>query len=145
MTTITDDAGVVALRTIGPTLIELPFNVPAGTTPWAASIWPAGDGWGRQLWAYDPARRGWTIPSSCTHGTIIELATATVATRRQPARTRAAWYAVAIAHDHHWLICTSPFPTAVDAADHSRHLTDHHRRHIIERYRTNAPPDSGQQ
>ena len=136
MNSSNDDAGVVALRTIGSTLIELPFTPAAGTTPWAASIWPAGDGWGRQLWDYDHARRGWTIPPSCTHGTIIELATATAATRRERARTHTAWYAVAIAHDHHWLICTSPFPTLTGAADHARHLTDHHRRHIIERYRT---------
>ena len=39
----TTTIGVVALRTIGPTLIELPFTVAPGTTPWAASIWPAGD------------------------------------------------------------------------------------------------------
>ena len=87
---------------------------------------------------YDPARRGWTIPPSCTYGTIIELGAATAATRRQPARTHTAWYAVAIAHDLHWLICTSPFTTPAEAADHARHVTDHHRRHIVERYRADG-------
>jgi hypothetical protein len=133
-----DDAGVVALRTIGPILIELPFTPAPGTTPWAASIWPAGDGWGRQLWLYDTVTRGWTIPPSCTHGTIVELGTAIAPTRRQPARTHTAWYAVAIAHDLHWLICTSPFTTPAEAAVHARHVTDHHRRHIVERYRTDT-------
>ena len=48
-------SSIVALRTIGPVLIELPFTVVGDERPWAASIWPAaGGGWGRQLWTYDP-------------------------------------------------------------------------------------------
>jgi hypothetical protein len=133
----TPDPGFVALRTIGATLTELPFTVAAGTTPWAASIWPAANetGWGRELWRYDPTRRGWTIPPSCAHATIIELATATPATRRQPARTHTAWYGVAIAHDQHWLVSVGPFTHPADAAHHARQLTDQHRRNIVDRYR----------
>ncbi|MFT3851967.1 MAG: hypothetical protein QM733_04410 [Ilumatobacteraceae bacterium] len=68
-----DPPPIVALRTIGAVLIELPFAVEPIEQPWAASIWPApGGGWGRELWTYDPRRRGWIIPSSCHHGTIVE-------------------------------------------------------------------------
>jgi hypothetical protein len=128
---------IVALRTIGPVLIELPFAVPPGTAPWSASIWPAADGssgWGRELWRYDPARHGWTIPPSCAYGTVVEFAAATAARRRQPARTVTAWYAVALAHDHHWLICsTAGYRHPQLAHDHARHLIDRHRHTIIER------------
>jgi hypothetical protein len=88
--TTTPTIGVVALRTIGAVLVELPFIPAAGTYTWAASIWPAADhpvGWGRQVWSYDPTRRGWIIPPSCTHGTVIELGAATTPRRRHPART----------------------------------------------------------
>ena len=138
MTETAEPAGVVALRTVGPVLIELPITIPPDQRPWAAAIWPAADatGWGRELWAYDPTRRGWTIPPSCTHGTIIEIGAATIERRRRPARTTTTWYAVAIAHDHHWLICTSPFPNPADAHHHARQLTDRYRLGIVERYRT---------
>jgi len=108
-----DDAGVIALRTSGSTLIELPFRVGPDQYPWAACTWPAigpGNGWARELWRYDQTRRGWRIPASCTHGTVIELGAATIATRRRPARTVIAWYGVALTHDQHWLGCTNPFP-----------------------------------
>jgi hypothetical protein len=141
--TATDPAGgVVALRTIGPVLIELPITVPPNHRPWAASIWPAPDhtGWGREVWAYDPARRGWTIPVSCTHGTVVEIGVATIPTRRRPALTHRAWYAVALAHDHHWLVCTTPFPGPADAHTHARQLTDRHRLAVTDRYRPSQPP-----
>lgn len=133
-----DDVGVVALRTTGSTLIELPFQVDAGQYPWAASTWPdpgPGSRWARELWRYDPTRRGWTIPPSCTHGTVIELGAATTATRRRPARTVTAWYGVALAHDQHWLVCTNPFPHPADAYRHACGITDRYRHTVIERHR----------
>ena len=132
--------GVVALRTNGPVLIALPITIPTGLRPWTASIWPAADGagWGRELWAYDPMRRGWIIPPSCTHGTVIEIGAATNPTRRQPARTHTAWYAVAIAHDQHWLVCSDGFPDPASAHHHAIAITDRYRHGIIERYRTHG-------
>ena len=135
--TATTPTGVVALRTIGPLLIELPFPVPAGLRVWAASIWPdpaSPPGWGRQLWRYDQDRRGWVIPANCTHGAVVELGAATHARRRRPARTQIAWYSVALAHDHQWLVCTTPFTNPADAQRHATQLTDHHRQAVIARY-----------
>ena len=135
--TTTPTNGVVALRTIGAVLVELPFTPAAGTYTWAASIWPAAGhpaGWGRQVWNYDPTRRGWIIPPSCTHGTVIELGAATTPRRRHPARTLTAWYGVALAHDHQWLVCTTPFDNPATAQHHATQLTDHHRHAVVERY-----------
>jgi len=98
---------------------------------------------GRQVWNYDPTRRGWIIPPSCTHGTVIELGAATTPHRRHPARTLTAWYSVALAHDHQWLICTTPFDNPATAHHHATQLTDHHRHAVVERYcgpRPEAPP-----
>jgi hypothetical protein len=133
-----DAAGVIALRTTGSTLIELPFHVGHGQYPWAASTWPdpgPGNGWARELWRYDHARRGWTIPASCTHGTVIELGAATNPTRRRPTRTVIAWYSVALAHDQHWLVCTNPFLNPADAYRHACGITDRYRAAVIERHR----------
>ena len=47
-------------------------------------------GWGPQLWNYDHDRRGWIIPTNCTHGTVIELGAATHARGRRPAGTQIA-------------------------------------------------------
>lgn len=135
-----EQVGIVALRTVGPVLIELPIVIPANCQAWVASIWPAAGapGWGRELWIYDSPRRGWTIPASCTHGTVLEVGAATIERRQCPARTHSAWYAVAIAHDHHWLICTSRFQNPGVAHQHARHLTDRYRHGIVERYRSHA-------
>ena len=138
MTATSPKAGVVALRTIGSLLVELPFTVERGLYPWAASLWPAPGrppGWGRELWTYDPVRRGWIIPTGCTHGTVIELGAAHPPHRRRrstPAHT--AWYSVALAHDQHWLVCSAPFTNPANAHHHARSLTDQYRQAAIERY-----------
>ena len=95
---------------------------------WVASIWPSPDlaGWGHELWRHDPIRRGWIIPASCTHGTIVEVGT--TIERRRRRRTHTAWYAIAIAHDQHWLMCTNPYPGPGEAHQHARQLTDCYRR-----------------
>ena len=138
---MTTNHEVVALRTVGPVLIELPTAIPAGHRAWVASIWPSPDlaGWGRELWRHDPVRRGWIIPASCTHGTIVEVG-ATIERRRRR-RTHTAWYAIAIAHDQHWLICTNPYPGPGEAHQHARQLTDCYRRGIIEQHRTSTTPE----
>lgn len=137
MTGTAQTSRVVALRTVGQTLVEFPFVVVAGATPWAASIWPdpgAAGGWGREIWTYDRIRRGWTIPPSCTYGTVVELGAAPRSRRRRRTGTHAAWYGVALVHDLHWLICTTPFSHPNDAHAHSRRLLDGHRHGVIARY-----------
>jgi len=40
----------------------------------------------------------------------------------------------ALAHDHQWLVCTTPFTNPAAAQHHATQLTDHHRQAVIERY-----------
>jgi hypothetical protein len=68
----------------------------AHPSPWGpSSIWPAaGERWGRELWPYDRARRGWIVPPSRTYGTVLELGVTILSSAAAPARTHSVWYGV---------------------------------------------------
>lgn len=104
-----------ALRCVGAILLELPHLPTPGPTPWVATIRSAPhqpDQWARQIWR--PVEQGWTIPSACVFGTIVEFGADHTAGRRRDRRT-VRWYGIAVAHQHDWLILHGPHAHPTDA------------------------------
>lgn len=98
-----------ALRCVGSTLVELPFHPRPGASLWIATLRPASElaqSWARVVW--EPTiGRGWTIPTACTFGSVVEFGADTVHSRRTTTEHR--WYGIAVAHEPHWLVAHGPF------------------------------------
>lgn len=104
-----------ALRCSHSLLLETAVTIEQRSRVWVASIRPAphlADDWHRDVWPM--SNPGWTIPTSCVFGTVIEFGADIVAGPRKHRRTFR-WYGIALAHEPDWLVVHGPFPLPTDA------------------------------